>query len=64
VNSFLWWSGAIAWLSAGSVGIFLGLDWVVDEIADSFNFKRQFLAFVWARLAKRESTPLFHEEKT
>lgn len=50
MDSFLWWSGAIAWLICGSVGIFLAFDWAVDQVAESFQFKRQFLSFVWDRL--------------
>lgn len=50
MDSFLWWSGVVAWGSAGSVGLFLGLDWVIDQLAQSFNFKREFLQFVWNKL--------------
>ena len=57
MDSFLWWSGVVAWGAAGSVGIWLGLDWAVDEVANSLNFKRQFLAFVWDRLKSKQKSP-------
>lgn len=53
MDRFLWWSGVVSWAACGSVGIFLGLDWAIDQIANSFNFKREFLAFVWERLKAR-----------
>lgn len=57
MTDFLYWSGVVAWVACGLVGIALALDWIIDNIIDTFWTKREFLAFVADRLKARSEKP-------
>lgn len=53
VDTFLWWSGAFAWLGLGTFGLLVAAEAAIDRIVNSVWTQREFLAFVWDRLKKR-----------
>lgn len=58
MTDVLFWTGAVTYIVCSVIGML----WLIDKLAEwfmeSFNFKRQFLAFVWDRLkAKRNAEP-------
>lgn len=53
MNTFLWWSGAAAWLALGLVGLMAGADAAIDWIVGSLWTKKEFMTFVWDRLKQK-----------
>jgi hypothetical protein len=52
MDSFLWWSGAVAWGALGVAG-FLGIsDKIIEYTVNSLWTQREFLAFVADRLKR------------
>ncbi len=36
---FMFWSGVVAWIVSGVIGIFFLLDWIAQKVIDSADFK-------------------------
>lgn len=56
LDTFLWYSGLLAWLGFGTFGLLVVGDWCIDWVVQSFWTKREFLAFVWDRLKRRKAS--------
>jgi hypothetical protein len=55
MNSFLWWSGVVAWGALGFSGLLAISDYVIDFAISSLWTQREFLAFVADRLKRKEA---------
>jgi hypothetical protein len=55
MNSFFYYSGIMAWIALGTGALLAVADVVIDWIINSLWTKREFLAFVWDRLKKKNN---------
>lgn len=55
MDRFLWWSGVVAWGCLGTLGIIALGEQAINWAIDVFWTKREFLAFVAARLKHKRN---------
>lgn len=53
IDSFFYYSGLVAWIVLGCGAILAIFDRVVEWVINSLWTKREFMAFVWDRLKKK-----------
>lgn len=53
LDAFLWWSGLIAWIGFGLLGLLFLSDAMLDTVMQSVKLKREFLEWAWERTRKR-----------
>lgn len=53
IDSFFWYSGLVAWIVLGCGAILASVDHVIDWTVKRFWTQREFLAFAWERLKKK-----------
>ena len=56
MDTALWWSGLVAWVACGIVGLIWLSDQVINWVVPALWTKREFFAFVEERLRKRHSS--------
>jgi hypothetical protein len=55
MNAFFYWSGLVAWIAFGIIGIFWTIDQSLEWWLTTFNFKREFLHWLAEKLKTHAS---------
>jgi hypothetical protein len=53
IDAFFYYSGIVGWVALGSCAILASADAAIDWVVTSLWTKREFMAFVWDRLKKK-----------
>jgi hypothetical protein len=56
IDIVLWWSGLAAWIGCGAVGFFVAFDQAIELAGKNRQTRRDFIAFVRARLEKERTS--------
>lgn len=49
MDTFLWWSGIVAWGALVIVGSCYLSDWIIDRVARTFGLQREFMQWAYDR---------------
>jgi hypothetical protein len=49
MDSFLWWSGVVAWAVLSSLGLLVGVTYLMEKAIRYFGFYKTIMQFAWDR---------------